>query len=390
MQDKKIKVLWLTSDFPIHPRLGRNLYLWHPVDALKKYGAEPVVMNVNTFHPFHNKKADGNLFSIPLENSVYFSIPKHYFRATSNYSFLLHVMPRIKKLHQQYQFDVVHAHGEIAGLAAINAHKKWRIPSVVTIHGIDMCPRMTTGIAQNMFDHVFNEANRVIYVGEALRTHFSETSKKNARSCIVHNGCYFPSTIKNTLSVQRNDAIVQIISVSNLNEGKGVDITLEALSRLNKRGVSNWNYTIIGDGPERNRLQQFVRENQMTTQVQFLGACSHDLVYENLAKSDIFCLPSYREAFGIAYVEAMAHGLLTIGVKGQGPEAFIVDNQSGFLVEPNNADALADRLANAMMQWHTMESIRLQGQEYVLTHFTWEKHAEKLISVYKDVICENR
>jgi len=376
-----LKILWITSDFPLSLNANRNLYLWHPLEALQKIGVESIVLNTQTWKPFFTKSIDLEQFPVEIKNVRYLSIPRHYMRSFSNFSYIKTIVPVIKKLHQLHQFDIIHAHGEICGLAAVNASKKLNIPAVVTIHGIDMCPRAWKSNSGKMFRKMLGEANKIIYVGEPLQKHFSNIMKNNQHSCVIHNGFQLPTGSMTKKSFEKNKSI-RIISVSNLHEGKGIDLTIQALALLKNQGIENWSYTIIGDGDQKKYLEKLVNQLRLDNQVIFKGNCPHDKVYANLEKSDIFCLPSYREAFGIAYVEAMAHGLLTIGVKGQGAQAFIRDYKTGFLVRPQDINNLKMVLQVIITQCDNMREIASAGKEYVLSHFTWEKHAEKLLSAY--------
>jgi glycosyltransferase involved in cell wall biosynthesis len=124
---------------------------------------------------------------------------------------------------------------------------------------------------------------------------------------------------------------LHFVSVSNLHEGKGIDLNLEALSRLHRDGLTNWTYTVIGDGNQRADLQALVHEFGLDSKVEFAGARPHEEIPQYLAAADVFILPSYREAFGIAYLEAMAAGLLVVGVRIRGHLRSSNTESAGFL-----------------------------------------------------------
>ncbi len=374
-----LKALWITSDFPKTLESARNLYLWHSLEALKKQGIETIVLNVQSWRPFQKTSISKSNFSIKIINCNYISIPRYYFRAASNLFYLIRTIYIIKKLYKENQFNIIHAHGEINGLAAVKAAKKLKIPAVVTIHGIETCKRMCKGLSGKMFFNMYNQADRIIYVGEPLQKHFQKIiiNKYN----IVHNGFKVPENNSN----KKKSDVIRIISVGFLQEGKGVDLVLLALAQLKKNNILNWVYTIIGTGPQKNYLEKIITDFNLESQVEFKGDCSHSEVYTYLQQSDIFCLPSYREAFGIAYLEAMAHGLLTIGIKGQGPEAFIKHAKTGFLAEPKSVDSLVEILGPTVIHFEKMQPIAALGKQYVFENFTWEKHAKKLRKIYEEL-----
>ena len=117
---------------------------------------------------------------------------------------------------------------------------------------------------------------------------------------------------------------------------------------------------------------------------------SHDATLAALAEADVFVLPSYREAFGVAYVEAMAAGLLTIGVVGQGPEAFIRHEETGLLVQPRDVASIVNALRWVMHNRERMLHLALAGRDLVWREFTWGQHAVKLTAVYEEAVLEDK
>ena len=169
---------------------------------------------------------------------------------------------------------------------------------------------------------------------------------------------------------------------------KGIDLTLRALARLRQEGFENWTYEIVGGGSERASLDAMTDALGLRDKVIFHGKLPHDQAMRLLAQADVFVLPSYREAFGIAYLEAMAMGLLAIAVSGQGPEAFIADRRTGLLVRPDDSEALFVAMKTVLENGPEMRRIAAAGQRLVRTEFTWARHAEKLMAVYREALRE--
>src|SRR5208283_4644968 len=117
--------------------------------------------------------------------------------------------------------------------------------------------------------------------------------------------------------------------------------------------------------------------------VTFHGKLPHDQAMRLLARADVFVLPSCPEAFGIAYLEAMAMGLLAIAVSGQGPEAFIANGRTGLLVRLGDSEDLFLAMKTVLENGPKMRLIAAAGQQLVRTEFTWARHAEKLVAVYR-------
>ena len=114
----------------------------------------------------------------------------------------------------------------------------------------------------------------------------------------------------------------RVLTCANLIKRKNVDKLIEACSNIEELDL-----TVIGDGQEKSKLMK------MTSDVVFLGRLSQDRVFERMRASDIFVLPSVKETFGLVYLEAMACGCVTVGIKGEGIDGIIEDGVNGFLCE---------------------------------------------------------
>jgi len=98
---------------------------------------------------------------------------------------------------------------------------------------------------------------------------------------------------------------------------------------------------------------------------------------------DAFILPSYSETFGIVYLEAMAAGIVTVGVRGQGIDGVIKHGDNGLLVEPKSIKSIEQQI-----RWiinHPMEakSIALAGKIMVDRDFRMEQLCDRIRSVYE-------
>lgn len=382
-----LKILYITSVFPTHPEDKRSCYIWDSINVLRLHGIIPIVLVTKSWQPkwagkihtdFLFEMIDRDKFPVEIHICRPLSIPRHHLRFLSNFFYLWRVVPVAKRLMKLHRIDLIHAHGEIAALAAAKLPKRF----VVTLHGYDTCPRMHQGLGAKMFLKAFNAANHVVFVGSSLQAAFQKNINHAVRCKIIYNGCRIPE--RNTTHVDFK--ILQIISVGNLHEGKGVDITLRALGKLKKSNTTNFFYNIIGSGYQKSFLEKIILEENLTDHVFFTGDLPHDLVYQHLQQAHIFCLPSYREAFGIVYLEAMAHELLTIGVKNQGPSAFIDHGKTGFLVEPQSVDSVFHLLKKIFSSLEAFLPIAKHGSEHVRSHFTWEAHAKQLLCTYQDVL----
>lgn len=138
---------------------------------------------------------------------------------------------------------------------------------------------------------------------------------------------------------------IQIVSIGRLVRRKRTATLLEALARLASRGESApFRLTLIGDGPERQRLQAKARALDIARAVRFMGHVDEATKHRLLAASDIFALASEHEGFGLVYIEAMQHGLPVIAGTSGGQADFLADGETGRLVPPGDAKALAEAL----------------------------------------------
>ena len=132
----------------------------------------------------------------------------------------------------------------------------------------------------------------------------------------------------------------ELVTVARLNPAKGHDVTMRALARLRGSG-RNVRLSIVGAGPEQSALEALRTRLGLDGIVHLAGSLSEDDVIQRLGSADAFVLASRSEPLGVAYMEAMALGLPTIGTDAGGVGEIITDGHDGLLVPPEDDDRLA-------------------------------------------------
>jgi len=359
--------------------------------ALREQGIDVKVLLCRAWKPWKANEPDYQLFppELDLETIFYPSIPRDYLKSISNRMLFSALYRKVKAYARKHRVQLIHAHTEAMAAVASAVARAMDIKSVVTIHGINTSHRyLGTSTQQAYFRKALNACDRVILVGEPIREYFAAITGRDDHFRVVHNGFKLPVVPCRETPLFTSKP-VRLISVSNLNEGKGIDLTIRALARLMESAVCEWDYRIVGDGHMRAELEQLVLSLHLQNKVTFIGAVEHAEVAGHLSQADIFVLPSYREAFGIAYLEAMACGLLAIGVEGQGAAEFIHHRKNGLLVKAREVDDLADQIRFAMEHPDEIREMAAAGRRTAECDFNWASHAADLCHVYSELL-DNR
>lgn len=295
------------------------------------------------------------------------------------------VAKTIENIHRDFKFDIIHSHVALPdGYAGMVINKKYNAQHVVTIHGQDFQNTMYRNdkCKYELFK-VLNNVDRIITVSNKLKE-MVKGENFYSKITTVNNGIDEDIILKSYIEGQQRDEI-KIISVSNLKETKGIQYNLYALSELVKK-YENIHYDIIGDGEYRFKLENLVDELSLRPFVSFLGKKEHVEVISLLNNYDIFSLPSYKEGFGMVYIEAMAQGLPVIGIKGEGISDVIENGVNGFLVEGKNKEELVGVLEKLISDKDMRIAVGKNALKTVKENFTWKKNAQNVVKIYKQLI----
>ena len=176
---------------------------------------------------------------------------------------------------------------------------------------------------------------------------------------------------------------VTFISIGNLIPLKGHDYTLRAIKALVDKGHTNICLKLLGRGYLEQELKDLAKELEIEQYVDFVGYVPYDDVRKTLQQSDVFVLPSWYEAFGCVYLEAMACGLPAIGCLGNGIDEVILHGQTGYLVENKSLDQLTDCMER-LLDGTTRQRIGKAAAKAVKEQYLWKHSAKALVQAYKN------
>jgi glycosyltransferase involved in cell wall biosynthesis len=180
---------------------------------------------------------------------------------------------------------------------------------------------------------------------------------------------------------------LELIFVGGLIPCKACDLALRAAAPLLQRDLAR--FTVVGDGPERNRLEQLVSSLQIEKAVSFCGWVSHEEVLKRLRSADVMVFPSVRD-FGAGVVfEALASGAVPVVADFGGP-GDIVHPDVGYKVPLTNESEVVSEmekiLANLFGNRDLLNRLRQRGMAYARERLTWDAKAQDTTQVLKWVV----
>ena len=172
-----------------------------------------------------------------------------------------------------------------------------------------------------------------------------------------------------------------IISIARLVERKGLDTLIKACKLLESRGIK-FECLIAGEGDKRNDLIGLIKDLSLDNSVRLLGNRTQNEIFDLLAVAKIAVLASRSEGIPISLMEAMASGVPVIGTAVNGTAELIENGKSGFLIEPDNAKILAQRIEELISQKNMREFFIKNALEHIKLYFNLAAETEKLINVW--------
>lgn len=285
-----------------------------------------------------------------------------------------------KLLAQWGKPDLIHAHVVLpGGWAAAQLGKRHSIPVVLHEHSSPFAMHLTSALQQRRVEETLSQVNRVIAVSPALAQQIQQFYNK-IEICVIGN------LIKTEFFVPKQDhapkAKTHFISIALLSGQKGLHYLLQAAQLLVQRGLTSFDLTIGGDGPERARLERMAQELGLADRCRFLGLLTPIEVRDWIQHSDVMVMPSLHETFCIVLGEAMACGKPVIATRCGGPE-FVVTPETGVLVEVANSQALANAMSDFILGKVKFNSQRVR--QSVVERFGEEAFLKNMSAVYEQI-----
>lgn len=276
----------------------------------------------------------------------------HYERPLSTTWFPYSVQIALQRLHVKHRFDVIHAHqAYMPGYIAARVGRKYRIPTVITCHGGDVAPRgryRKRWISRRRIVWALKYSDAVTSVGNWLANEVKVLTDNSIRAMVINNGIILPEDKVDYKSVPESLKMLKdkqfIMTLGRLRKHKGLDLLLKAIKQLLAEGKDVPYLVITGDGRERETLEQFVTDNNLTEHVGFVGNMLGKEKNWLLARCKFLIQPSRSEALGITVLEAMSYGKAVLATAVGGLPELVFSNQNGLLVETENVAALAKGL----------------------------------------------
>lgn len=197
---------------------------------------------------------------------------------------------------------------------------------------------------------------------------------------------YSLNTISNyKKNVNRNTNKVSLLTISRLEERKGIIPVLKSLSEMNNNNeLKPFFWNICGEGLQANEIKETIKHLNLSNNVQLVGKVTGNEKESFLEKADLFIMPSYKvndsiEGFGISYIEAAAYGVPSIAGIDGGVRDAVIDSETGWCVNPLDKSALSKTLQNAINNKDIREQYGIDAQKKFLDYFLGEKVFRKFV-----------
>jgi L-malate glycosyltransferase len=292
-------------------------------------------------------------------------------------------------------FDLTHAHFLFSdGAVALEIYKKFKIPYIVCVRNTDVNYFFKYYKHLKSYgNEILSNARKIIFITPSYRDVVGEKyvypSLKESfeNKCIIlPNGLneYWFSNNQSNLQKKRFETI-KLLYVGDFTPNKNVESIIDSAIKLHHEGLTV-SLTLVGGGGKGCERTSKKIASTSDIPISFLGSINdREKLKKIYQEHDIFIMPSYRETFGIVYIEAISQGVPIIYTKNQGVDGYYLeDKRPGLPINPKDIGDIAEAIK---VVWNNLEKYSANALD-VAEQFRWNLIAKELSNIYKSNIHE--
>jgi len=358
--------------------------------CLSRKGHNAYVLRPGDSHAITPSQEEGDrwIYEVALRVVWYPSAPIRGLIAFS--VFLLPTLWRLTVFLRKNKIEVVSLEYPVAWMAYFFLIRLWMpIKVTVGLHGDDVLSlHMSARHEQWVVKQMIRRADRVLAHSSSL---LSETERlvenlSDSRSCIrLGVDC---SRLREQGASGRlrlpGQPVRYVLTVAKLYPRKGIDILLQAISKLGT-SAQDMLFAVAGDGPDEQVLKQNARDLNIEHRVLFLGEIRRRDVPALLKDCEFFVLPSRSEPFGLVLLEAMTFGKAVIATNVGGIPELVVEGFNGLLVPSEDSDALAEKIEFCIENPDVRKEMGRNGLSVVETRYDYDTLVLRYERLYESI-----
>lgn len=294
------------------------------------------------------------------------------------------------RLLKKRQFDVLHSIFAIpsapSGLALA---KKFHIPHVLSILGGDiydpsknLSPHKTSLLHWSVLK-VMEESDEVVALSSDVKKRAVAYYNVSRKIDVIHLGITKPLFVKKArgyFNFKPDDIL--LVTVGRLIPRKALQDLIRVLHTLQNPNIK---LIVIGDGPEKTRLEELAKSLNVSDRIFFFGYVSDENKFQLLNVSDIYVSSSQHEGFGIVFLEAMASGLPVVCYDNGGQADFLIDQKTGFLVNHGDRELLTRKIEDLCENTELRKRMSQFNRQYI-KKFYIATCAQQYQSLYESLV----
>jgi glycosyltransferase involved in cell wall biosynthesis len=332
-----MKVAVLTTSYPRFPGDAAGRFVADAVEHVRRSGVDVAVVGPEQFRHYGLAYGHGVVGNLRRRPWLALLVPA--------------LLASFVRTARRVDADLLHAHWLPAGWVAARTGK----PYVVQVWGTDVelarrAPRLARG--------VLRQARMVIAASSALADAARDLGAERVR--VIPSGVELPAAVGEEADPP------EVLYAGRLSPEKGVLELVEAAQGLR--------LVVAGDGPLRDRVSGAQ------------GFVPHEELQALYARAAVVACPSRREGFGVACLEAMAHGRPVVATDVGGLRDLVVDGETGLVVPPRDPRALRAALERLLGDRELRRRLGAEGRKRAQERFSWPAVTEATLAAYAEAV----